>query len=234
MNKIPHVHGSTIIKAVIFDMDGVLTDSMQYHIASWKYAFRKFHIFPTEEDIRLLEGMSYSETINFLSEKYDVKLKKAQKEEIYRIKKEKLSEIFTYKVYPQIPKLLGILKNKHVRLALASGAHKELVENIVNKFFKGFFEAVISGDDVKNGKPHPEPYLKAAKKLGCDFKSIRVIENAPLGIESAKKAHLTTFAIQTTLDKKYLQEADEIFRSHGELTTYMKKLIGQKKMYVRK
>lgn len=218
-----------LINVIIFDMDGVLTDSMKYHIESWNYAFNQFNIFPSDEDIALLEGMSYKETINFISKKYKTKLNQNEKEKIYLTKKDKLSKIFNFEVYPQIPKFLSFLKKQNFRLALVSGANKEFVNKIINKYFKNYFEIIITGSDVKKGKPNPEPYLKAIKELNCPINKIIVIENAPLGIKSAKKAKLRTFAITTTLDKKYLKKADKIFSSHEELINYFKELIWQNK-----
>ena len=76
-----------LVNAIIFDMDGVLTDSMKYHIKSWNYAFNQFDIFPSDEDFALLEGMSYKKTIEFILEKYNVKLNQSEKDKVYSIKK---------------------------------------------------------------------------------------------------------------------------------------------------
>ncbi len=218
-----------LINAIIFDMDGVLTDSMKYHIKSWNYAFNQFNIFPSNEDFALLEGMSYKETIEHISKKYNVELNQNEKDKIYSIKKNKLSEIFHFEIYPLIPEFIDFLKKQNLKLALVSGANKEFVNNILNQFFKNDFEIIITGNDVNHGKPNPEPYLKAIDKLGCKIDTIIVIENAPLGIQSAKKAKLLTLALTTTLDEKYLKEADKIFSSHEELIDYIRILTGQNK-----
>lgn len=216
------------IEAIIFDMDGVLTDSMKYHVLSWNYAFNQFNIYPSKEDFFLLEGMSYKETIDYISKKYNKPILADEKEKIYSIKKEKLSEIFQFEIYSQIPSFLKYLKKRKIKLALVSGANKEFVNKIVNKFFKDCFEIIITGNDVKKGKPHPESYLTATKRLNCDIENLLVIENAPLGIQSAKKSKLQTLALTTTLDKKYLNEADKIFSSHEELIEYIKNITGAK------
>jgi len=218
-----------LIEAVIFDMDGVLTDSMKYHIKSWNYAFNQFNIFPSDEDFSLLEGMSYKETIDFICKKYKAELSQNEKEKVYLIKKDKLSEVFHFEIYPQILEFISFLKNQNIKLALVSGANKEFVNKIINKYFKNDFEIIITGSDVKKGKPNPEPYLKAIDKLGCPINKIIVIENAPLGIQSAKRAKLQTFALTTTLDKKHLKKADKIFSSHKELIDYFKILTEQNK-----
>jgi beta-phosphoglucomutase-like phosphatase (HAD superfamily) len=74
---------------------------------------------------------------------------------------------------------------------------------------------------VNNGKPDPEPYLKAVNELNVDKESCLVIENAPAGITSAKSAGLTCFAVQTSLPEEYLKSADKIFRSIDDLSAFL-------------
>lgn len=220
-----------IIEAVIFDMDGVLTESMQYHIISWKYALNQFNIFPTESDLCLLEGMSYKETVDVLSEKYSVQLEDSDKERIYSLKKSKLEDVVQYRLYPHVEEILKLLKANNIRLALVSGANSRFVQNIVKEFFEDVFEIVVTGSDVEKGKPNPEPYVKAVHGLQCPKEHIVVIENAPLGITSAKGANLTTYALSTTLDKTYLTGADIIFFSHKDLLSYFKEHILNNQRY---
>ncbi|MFH1399554.1 MAG: HAD family phosphatase [Candidatus Woesearchaeota archaeon] len=212
------------IKAVIFDMDGVLVDSMKYHIISWKKALNTFYIHPTNEELALLEGMQQQKIINALSQKYSKHLTKKEKEEIYTLKKKIINDIFSMDIYPHVLDLLKALKRSNLRLAVVSGADKQFVSKIIKKF-EGFFEVIITGDDVTQGKPYPEPYLKALERLKLDCGDVIVIENAPLGIESSKNANIETFAIATTLNKKCLRKADKIFSSHLQLLKYFTKIL---------
>ncbi len=205
------------IKAIIFDMDGVLIESMKYHVISWRKALKTVKIFSTNKDLALLEGMSYLETINTLSKKYGISLTSKEKEEVYLTKKRILNEIYKLKVYPYILKLLNFLKNENLKLALVTGANKEFVSKIIEEKFNNFFEVIITGDDTQKSKPNPRPYLLALKKLNLNKDEAIVIENAPLGLESAKKANLKTFALTTTLNKSYLKKADKLFFNHKEL-----------------
>ncbi|MFH1589648.1 MAG: HAD family phosphatase, partial [archaeon] len=129
-----------MIKAIIFDMDGVLISSMQYHVASWKQAFEKFNI-PTEEKdlFYLLEGLSYKETINFLAKKNNIDISEEDKLEIYKVKKEVLEHKFQINIYDGVMEILNYLKEKGLALAVVSGAHGEFVRNITSTFFKDFF-----------------------------------------------------------------------------------------------
>jgi len=215
----------SIVKAVIFDMDGVLVETMKYHMLSWEKALHTFNIFPTDEELYLIEGMSYKETIDVLSKKYSVELTQHEKEQIYSTKKKTLLEICKFIIYPYVIEILQFLKQKNVKMALVSGSNKEFVSTVIEKNFNNFFNVIITGSDVKNGKPSPEPYLVSLKKLQLKPNEVLVVENAPLGIESAKTAQLKTFALTTTLDKKHLLKADKIFSNHLELLKYIKTLV---------
>jgi len=82
---------------------------------------------------------------------------------------------------------------------------------------------VVTGDSVKKGKPHPEPYLKAASVLGLRPKQCLVVENAPFGIASAKKAGMFCIAITTSLPRDYLKQADIIVDRLEDITGIIEK-----------
>jgi beta-phosphoglucomutase-like phosphatase (HAD superfamily) len=84
---------------------------------------------------------------------------------------------------------------------------------------------MITADDVTLTKPDPEPYLKAISRLNLKPENCIVVENSILGIESAKKSSCICFALETTLKKSYLSQADEIFSSHKELLTKFKSIL---------
>ncbi|MFA4984764.1 MAG: HAD family phosphatase, partial [Candidatus Omnitrophota bacterium] len=82
------------------------------------------------------------------------------------------------------------------------------LSSIIPSGIRGLFDAIVSGDSVKKGKPHPEPYLEASRILGLRPQDCLVVENAPFGIESAKKAGMFCIAITTGLPREYLRQAD--------------------------
>jgi beta-phosphoglucomutase len=83
---------------------------------------------------------------------------------------------------------------------------------------RGLFDVIVTGDDTDKGKPDPDPYLKGIRKLGLNRLDCVVVENAPLGIRSAKEAGVDyVIAVTTTLDASYLQEADDIMESAADL-----------------
>ncbi|MDO8580990.1 MAG: HAD family hydrolase, partial [Candidatus Omnitrophota bacterium] len=109
--------------------------------------------------------------------------------------------------------LLHCLYAQGFCLALVTGTARHEVNKILPARLRRYFNVIVTGNEVKHGKPHPEPYLKALKLLTLPAKKTVVIENAPFGIASAKRAGIKCFALQTSLPRCYLAQADEIFPS---------------------
>jgi HAD superfamily hydrolase (TIGR01509 family) len=117
--------------------------------------------------------------------------------------------------------LLLELHRLNYRLALVTGTRLEVVKKVLQMGLDDVFKIVITGEMVSNGKPNPEPYLKAVNELGINKEDCLVVENAPAGITSAKNAGLTCFAVQTSLPGEYLKGADKIFQSIDELSAFL-------------
>lgn len=213
------------MKGIIFDMDGVLVDSMKYHVFSWKKAFDEFQIKTSTDELFLYEGMSFNETIARISKENGVYLNKELQKKIYEKKQESLKNCFNLNFYGEIFEILDYLKNHGFKLAVVTGANKIFANDIISKNFQGYFDVVVTGDDVVCGKPNPEPYEVATKKLKLDEDEILVVENAPFGIESAKKAGLCVVALKTTLPEKHLMGADVILENHKDLLDYFKGIV---------
>ena len=118
---------------------------------------------------------------------------------------------------------LSSLKTRF-KFAVASGADRTIVTSLMDKFYPGIFDAIISGEDVHNGKPDPEPYNKAVERLGLRKEECLVVENAPLGVQAAKNAGLFCVAVPTYLDPEKLLEADLVLKDHSELIDYLMNL----------
>lgn len=208
------------LKAIIFDLDGVLIDSMPYHAKAWIQAFEEFGIEIKKEIIFEMEGRSQESTIKKI---FKMENKEIPGEKIKLIKKKKIEiteEIFKLKIFEELKDLLPKLKEKF-ELGLVSGSNREFVEDILKKKFKNLFSVVITGDDIERSKPFADPYLKAVKKLNLKKNECLVIENAPLGVKSAKNAGLKCIGVSTYLSKEKLKEADIILDNHEELVKYL-------------
>lgn len=208
-------------KNILFDMDGVLINSMKYHIKAWQIAFSKFNIETTDQKIMDLAGMTSIETIQIIC---DEKNLNCDLDLIKKIKTEKgkqLDNIFKVEPFPNVVEELKNLKISGFTLALVSGCRKLEVEKTVNDFFPNLFDLIISGDDVKFGKPNPEPYQTAIDKLCLNKSETVVIEDALSGIQSANSAGIDVLALTTSFPKKELLKATKIFESHQKLFKYL-------------
>lgn len=204
------------MNAIIFDMDGVLVDSMHYHAESWDIVLKTVGVCIDRKIIYELEGANYRLVINSIFRQFG---RIPTEEEIQEIGRKKLSifeQIAQPKLFDGIKELLEKIRKKY-QLAVVSGSNRRTVHRIIHGFFPDTFQVIIDGESTKACKPSPEPYLLAIQKLGVAKDQCLVIENAPLGIQSAKAAGLRCFAIVSYLGKEYLKEADLIIDDHGEL-----------------
>ena len=216
-----NINGTKSLNAVIFDMDGVVVDGMPYHIESWKKALLTVDMSVTDLEIYLMEGMTGEETIQELTSKKNKSLSDESIRNVLKLKRKIFKDIFTVKLMKGSKELLLELQRLNYRLALVTGTRLEVVNKVLQMGLEGVFEIIITGEMVNNGKPDPEPYLKAVNELNVDKESCLVVENAPAGITSAKSAGLTCFAVQTSLPEEYLKSADKIFRSIDDLSAFL-------------
>jgi HAD superfamily hydrolase (TIGR01509 family) len=216
-----NIKGTGFLNSVIFDMDGVIVDGMPYHIESWKKALSTVGITVTDLEIYLMEGMTGEETIKELTNKKKKSLSDESIRSVLKLKRKIFNDIFTVKLMKGSKELLLELHRLDYRLALVTGTRLEVVKKVLQMGLDNIFKIVITGEMVSNGKPNPEPYLKAVNELGVNKEDCLVVENAPAGIASAKNAGLTCFAVQTSLPGEYLKGADKIFQSIDELSAFL-------------
>lgn len=212
-----------MLKAIIFDADGVLVDSMGFQADAWVKAFKEVGITITREDIYELEGSNNQRLIKSIFEKAGREPEPSHLEQLPERKREVL-EFDQIKPFEGILDCLKELK-RHFRLALVSGSHADTINKVVNKYFPNCFEVVISGSDLERGKPDPDPYLKALEELDLTRNECIVIENAPLGITAARRAGLYCVAVASMLEPERVQHADIVLEDHAALLDYLKSLI---------
>ncbi|MDR1783777.1 MAG: HAD-IA family hydrolase [Dysgonamonadaceae bacterium] len=221
-----------MIKAFLFDMDGVLYDSMPGHVQAWRDVMLEFGIPSNLDDFYLLEGRTGSSTIDALFIRhFGHGATDEEKKNIYRLKTERFIKMAGYnQAMPGSIEVLQKVKNAGLMRVIVTGSgQKSLFENIDNHF-PGYFNRslMVTAYDVMIGKPHPEPYLMGLKKAGITANEAIVVENAPLGVEAAKAAGIFTIAVNTgPLNNKILQDAgaDVIYGSMTELSENIEKYI---------
>jgi len=214
-----------MLKAIIFDVDGVLVDSMPFQAEAWVKTFKEVGINITREDIYELEGSNNKKLIELIFEKAGKEPEPWHLEQLPEKKREAL-EFDRIKPYEGIMNCLEVLK-RHFKLALVSGSHNDTVNKIVNKYFSNYFDVIITGSDLERGKPNPDPYLKALEKLDLTKNECIVIENAPLGITAAKRAGLYCVAVASMLEPEKIKHADLVLEDHAALFKYLKSLIAK-------
>jgi len=210
-------------KAVFFDMDGVLFDSMKFHATAWVQALHEKNLPFTEYQAYMNEGRTGASTIDevFLKE-YGRIATEEEKQEIYQLKSTLFETCGKAEQIPHVLDLLEKVKAQGLQIFVVTGSGQRTLIHSLEENFPGIFqkEKTVTAYDVKYGKPHPEPYLKALKKSGVESWEVVVIENAPLGVESSHAAGLFTIGVNTgPLDPKVLTDngANLIFDNMKEL-----------------
>ena len=209
------------VKAVIFDMDGVITDTMPYHFRAWQTVFAKAGLDVTRCEIFLREGQPGSVTIGEIFRDHGRRISAVAAAQMLRAKERLFKRIVRRRFVKGSRSFIRFLARQGIAVALVTGTARHEALRILPKSLLALFCVMITGDDVKKGKPHPEPFLSAIKALAIKPREAVVIENAPFGIHSAKKAHLKCLALTTSLSKSYLAAADHVFTSFAGLRRWV-------------
>ena len=204
---LPHIQ----LKAVLFDMDGVLFNSMPYHTDAWHKVMERHGLHLSREEAYMHEGRTGAGTINIVYRRQHGT--DAPAELIECIYAEKSAEFGTHPEPLPMPGAWEILQKVKAAglipvLVTDSGQHSLL--NRLNHSFPDIFRRkhMVTAYDVKYGKPHPEPYLMGLQKAGVKADEAIVIENAPIGVEAGVAAGIFTIAVNTgPLDPQILLNA---------------------------
>jgi beta-phosphoglucomutase family hydrolase len=204
------------IQAVIFDMDGTLVDTTELEYKAWHRMMQEQGVeFTHEEYIKVL-GAKGSEIV-----KNHLDWEEEAIQEILQNKERYFKELVAQHgldLIPGVEKLLQDIQQIPLKMALATGASRKKLEFVLEKLpIAQYFDAMITADDTQTGKPDPEVFLNAAKKLGVAPDSCIVMEDARNGAEAAKKGGMICIAITTTRGKDQLQKADLIVNGYNEL-----------------
>jgi beta-phosphoglucomutase family hydrolase len=207
-----------MIKGIIFDMDGVITDNKEQDFTAWKRVFADFSLDLTFDGYKSFTGMKGEEIVK----KY-IKIDAGDKEatSLTRRKEEYfIEEIKKTKIEPTkgVERFLNDLKASGIKMGIGTAAMKFKANAVLEELgLKHYFDVIVSAEEVKRGKPDPETYLKAVEMLNLRPEECFVIEDAPNGIEAAKNGNIKCIAIATTHEKSELGRADIIINSFDEL-----------------
>lgn len=210
-------------KAVLFDMDGVLFNSMPLHARSWRKAMAAFGVEMTEAEAYKYEGMRGVETIRILCRRqWGREISDKEAEDMYAVK----SGMFA--AQPEAGKMEGAeslmraIRNDGLRICVVTGSGQHTLLDRLSYAFPGLVESqlIVTAFDVTRGKPAPDPYVAGLRKCGVQPWEAIVVENAPLGVQAAVAARIFTVAVNTgPLPDYMLREkgADVVCRTINEL-----------------
>ena len=199
------------LRAVLFDMDGVLFDSMPNHAYAWSHAMTDFGLKMKPEEVYMNEGRTGSGTISILAQPYWGR--EATEEECQRIYEAK-SQLFNSMPEPgpmagAMEVLERVKASGLMRVVVTGSGTASLLERLEGAFPDMFSkELMVTAFDVRHGKPDPEPYLMGLRKAKIQASEAIVVENAPLGVQAAHAAGIFTVAVNTgPLKDEVLKEA---------------------------
>ncbi|MBO5807347.1 MAG: HAD hydrolase-like protein [Bacteroidaceae bacterium] len=195
-----HGHNAMQLRAVLFDMDGVLFDSMPYHADAWSRVMTDAGFDFSREDVYMNEGRTGADTINTASIAQFGK--PATAELIDQLCKAKCAIFDTYPPTPRMPFALELVQKVKAcgltPMIVTGSGTPTLLDRIQSNFPGLFYEKhIVTSFNVKRGKPFPDPYLLAMEKGGFAANEVFVVENAPLGVTAGVAAGLFTVAANT-------------------------------------
>jgi beta-phosphoglucomutase len=196
-------------RAVIFDIDGTLVDNMHLHAEAFG-VFAQRHGLPplTQADRARLDGRRNSEIFPILFKREVPRDEwlayEHEKEGLYR-------ELSTGRLYPLngLHDLIERLKEERIPIALATSAPKpNVVHTLAELDLAAEFPVIVRGDEVARGKPAPDVFIEAARRLGVDPADCLVFEDAPMGIEAAHAAGMRVVALTTSFEASHFERLD--------------------------
>lgn len=185
------------IEAVIFDMDGVITDTEKYYNRTWPIAFAALGYTDfTREDALAQRSLNHQDAQKLWGSRYG---KDFSFEEVHKYNTKlvlKLMEEEGIQAKPGIDELLTYLREHHIKAAVATATKLErALPRLATVGLENAFDTVISASMVKRGKPHPDVYLYACKELGVAPSHCIALEDSPNGIRSASSAGCITVMV---------------------------------------
>lgn len=207
-------------RAVIFDLDGVLADSEPTWDEIDAQLLSEYGVKYRGEYHREVLGVSYQGSVEFFKKTFKIS---ARTEEMMKRREKIAIEFFAKKIglFPSTKKVLEELRTMKIRLAVATSSVSASARPFLDRHrLTNFFEVIITGDEIERGKPAPDIYLAAAKKLGVAANECLVIEDSLSGIAAAKAAKIRVAAIpdRRFVDpRKYEKQSDYLLNDLSEI-----------------
>ncbi|HBJ76955.1 MAG TPA: beta-phosphoglucomutase [Porphyromonadaceae bacterium] len=211
------------LKVALFDMDGVLFDSMPSHAKAWKASFASMGIKTDEREFFLIEGANPTLAVNTILEReWGRPATKEEIEEVYVRKVDFFKAHNTAEPMYKADLFLHKVKEKGLTAVVVTGSAQFSMIDRIERTYPNIFDMdkIVTGRMVQHGKPYPDPYLMGLEHCSCLPNEAIVIENAPFGVRAGKGAGIRVIAVNTgPLPSKALidEGADFLFDSMEEL-----------------
>jgi len=209
--------GSAKTKGVIFDLDGVLVDTAQFHKQSWYDLAEQQGLEMTDEFFYSTFGMQNKRILPMLFKR---DLSKAEIDSLSEWKEDRYRRLIVGKIQllDGVKELIDDLKSCGFLLAIGSSTPRVNLEFMLKQMpLTNCFDAYVAGEDVANSKPAPDTFLKAAEMLGLAPANCVVVEDAVAGVQAAKAAQMPVVAVTTTTSRESLRQADLVVDSLAQL-----------------
>jgi len=211
----------TLIKACIFDLDGVIVDTARYHYLAWKRLAEELGVPFNEADNERLKGVSRMQSLDIILELGGITLSQYEKEKLANKKNtwfvDYVERMVPDEIYPGVKQLLQNLRAKGIKVGLASSS-KNAQTVIQLLHIKNDFDAVVDGTMVTHSKPDPEIFLLAAQKLQVNPADCLVFEDAEAGVEAAIAAGMRCVGIGSPAQ---LSKANKVLAKTGSFEVAM-------------
>lgn len=188
-------------RVVLFDMDGVLYNSMPNHAVAWQEAMRQFGIHFTADDSYATEGARGVDTIrHYVRMQQGKEITPEEAQRMYDVKTEIFHRMPVAEIFPGVLPLMQKIKDAGITIGVVTGSgQRPLFKRLLNDF-DGFLteDHIVTAYDVERGKPNPDPYLMGLRKAGNlqPWQGI-VVENAPLGVRAGVAARIFTVGVNS-------------------------------------
>ena len=213
-----------MIKAILFDMDGILFDSEYYYMEGTKDQLQELGYTGPTEDLYSIIGITYEATFDYLAGLLDNRYSAKElmdKNDDYFLNKHPIN--FKEIMFPGLKEELDKLKEMGIRMTVCSSSSEELIDKCLNEMeIESYFEYKISSENVVRPKPHGDVYLSALKKLGLKKEECIVYEDSDLGIQAGKDAGIYTVARKDDRFGQKQNQADKIVKDIQELTNWIR------------
>ena len=209
-----------MVSAVIFDMDGVIIDSEPLHTRVVIDMMNDFGIPISEKEMDRFAGNTNKMLWNTLSSEYSLKLTTQELGQIQHDRNLEMLSRHQNILIPGIKPLLEYLKNIPLKTAIASSSNMGFIEAVVRQFnLAQYFDLLLSGQEVQNGKPAPDIFIEAAKRLGVSVDQCLIIEDSKNGIQAANSARIKVIGFfNPNSGNQDLSKADAIVDSIDKIT----------------